>query len=108
MRSKKALGAHDGLRCAGGRLPSGDSLDPLYPFYKTKLTWIKDQGEDCNKVHMNYAKSGKQNPRGEQGVTVKGAQTLFYKITLRLWNHSEKRRRTSGPPGRCTTSPGTP
>ena len=26
---------------------------------------------------MNYAKSGKQNPRGEQGVTVKGAQTLF-------------------------------
>ena len=57
---------------------------------------------------MNYAKSGKQNPRGEQGVTVKGAQTLFYKSTLRLWNHSEKRNRTSGPPGRCTTSPETP
>ena len=67
MRSKKALGAHDGLRCAGGRLPSGVSLDPLYPFFKTRLTWIKDQGEDCNKVHMNYAKSGKQTPVGNRG-----------------------------------------
>ena len=57
---------------------------------------------------MNYAKSGKQNPRGEQGMTVKGAQTLLYKSTLRLWNHSEKRNRTSGPPGRWTPSQETP
>ena len=79
MRSKKALGAHDGLRCAGGRLPSGVSLDPLYPFFKTRLTWIKDQGEDCNKVHLNYAKSGKQPPWGT-GEEVKGVQTLFLQI----------------------------
>ena len=68
---QKALGAHEGPRCAGGRLPSGVSLDPLYPYFKTRLTWIKEQGGNCNKVHLNYAKSGKQPPWGT-GEEVKG------------------------------------
>ena len=29
---------------------------------------------------MNYAKSGKQNPRGEQGVTVKGGPDPILQI----------------------------
>ena len=49
---QKALGAHEGPRCAGGRLPSGVSLDPLYSYFKTSLTWIKEQEGNCNKIHF--------------------------------------------------------
>ena len=56
-------------QAAGSRLVL--AWTPFIHFFKTRLTWIKEQGGNCNKVHLNYAKSGKQPPWGT-GEEVKG------------------------------------